>query len=781
MKRIVSILMALVIIFSCVGCSNTKEIQNNIDNNEEYITRASWVETVGDLFGMTEYLNEKPYFVDVSADSNLFKYVQSCYEWNVISTDTENFNPESTATLGFAVCSSVMIIKGGEEGLTNDDLLDYAVKAELISEEERAKSLNTGITAQRASDLVIATEVIYLSENTEVIDELVVSEDLKDYSNETENIVYVDENEYKVDDSIGKELGIGDIITVPGNDGINAEVAVKVSEKKENPDGTYTLVTKQPEMEEVFEEINIQGTRYADYDYFVPVEGVTVSPLSEDTQTSLLDNANGTLCVNTENPYDSAVKLAGKDEKDKSSFELTVKLNSKGKIELAESYSNGSNSFGIGIDSDGSVSIDSTNSDNLKSNMEFSVANSPDEFLKELNKELDFDFGGIVDDEATSLVKDYESGILKEDELERALRRADARMAFAPRGNFKKGWSITGKVAIKDFAITPDVQFGTLFGKTNIFDFKKATVRVTGTIESSLKVKGNLSGEYKVGELIFPTTIPTLTINVQFFVYFEANGELSIKTSIKVDNKIECKKGAAPKKTNNTTVENEVEAKLELEVGAAAGAAIYVLGFDVLSVRIKAGAGLEIGASCVESCNVERTDNSLVYTETYKIKGEGGIYFPLITLEVNETKGNVLGKLGLKLSAEIISKDSIKNGKTIGKYIPFFGEDGYEKVIFERKITIEILDEEETEYEGGDYLLLNKLAVNLEKGSTETLVIENYPEGYDESDIKWTSDNKDVVTVKDGKLVAVGVGSANVTATTNNGNYSCICGVIVYE
>ena len=780
MKRIISLLLTMALLLTTWGCnSNKTEVSNN---SSEYITRASWVENVGKYFGMTDYLSETPYFSDITSSSPIFAYVQSCYEWGAISTDSENFNPDDVATLGFAVCSAVMIIKGGEAGLTNDDLLNYAVDNKLITADEREKSLNSGITGSRANELVVAAETIYLTENIEVINELTVAEDVENYTDVGDKITYVAENEYIMDATIAEGLEINDIIAVSGNDGVNEEVAVKVSSKEENSDGTYTVTTVQPELSEVFSEINIQGTRYADYDQFVPVEGVTVTPLEPEASTvsfkGMPSKFASTTCVTTVDSNGKPINVADGDAV-KSNFELSVTLNSKGEIKPAGEMKFENDYFELSLDDEGKLSV--TDKDRIVGEdvkVEYEIPDANDKDLKALSSELGIDVNEMIDTRSSSLIEDYRAGILKPKDLKSSLEKAEERKEFSKKGEFESGWEITGTVAVKNLAITPDIKFGeTWWGTTNVFDFKKASVRVTGEIVNSLTVKGELSGEKKIGDLPFQTPVPGLSINLQFFVYFEANGELTVTTKVALDNKIEVKKGTTPKITNNTTLENSIEAKLELEAGVAAGVAIYILGFDVFSLRAKVGIGGEISGGYARSGTITETEDSIVYTETYKITGDGGIYFPLIKIEVNQTKGNILGKLGLKVTKDITTKDSIKEGD-FGKYISFYGDEGYEHIVLQRIITIDLKDEEETEV-AGDYLLLSDIAISMGVGESYNITIENLPLGYTAEDVVWSVVDSSVASVSGGTVSANTEGSTVVTATTSDGKYTSSCNVIV--
>ena len=75
---------------------------------------------------------------------------------------------------------------------------------------------------------------------------------------------------------------------------------------------------------------------------------------------------------------------------------------------------------------------------------------------------------------------------------------------------------------------------------------------------------------------------------------------------------------------------------------------------------------------------------------------------------------------------------------------------------------------------------LNKTALNLEKGETETLVATISPDDASNKDVTWASSDEDVAAVsKSGTVKAMGAGHATITATTQDGGYRARCEVAV--
>ncbi|MEM1455689.1 Ig-like domain-containing protein [Pediococcus pentosaceus] len=77
---------------------------------------------------------------------------------------------------------------------------------------------------------------------------------------------------------------------------------------------------------------------------------------------------------------------------------------------------------------------------------------------------------------------------------------------------------------------------------------------------------------------------------------------------------------------------------------------------------------------------------------------------------------------------------------------------------------------------------LSKETLSLVVGSTDILVATILPENATNEGIVTTSDNEDVATFSpDGKVTAIGKGTANVTVTTIDGGFTATCVVTVTE
>lgn len=80
-----------------------------------------------------------------------------------------------------------------------------------------------------------------------------------------------------------------------------------------------------------------------------------------------------------------------------------------------------------------------------------------------------------------------------------------------------------------------------------------------------------------------------------------------------------------------------------------------------------------------------------------------------------------------------------------------------------------------------DSITLNETSITLAVGDSYTLVATIEPSNATNKSINWESDNEDVVTVEDGKVTAISEGTATVTATSVDGEFTASCDITVEE
>jgi len=74
---------------------------------------------------------------------------------------------------------------------------------------------------------------------------------------------------------------------------------------------------------------------------------------------------------------------------------------------------------------------------------------------------------------------------------------------------------------------------------------------------------------------------------------------------------------------------------------------------------------------------------------------------------------------------------------------------------------------------------LNTPSLTLAVGEMETLIATVFPHDATNKTVSWTSSNTDVAMITNGIVTAKGIGSSTITVTTEEGNYTATCTVMV--
>lgn len=780
LKRIVSAIMSLIMMFTLLSGCGKKNTETDNDA-DKFITRGAWVEAIGTIWGMDEYTEKVPYFTDVPSDSEIFPYVQSCYEWNVISTDTTEFKKDDVATLGFAVSSATMILLGGDTKITNEELIEDAINYGLLEEKQNNKNdLSCGITSEQADNIISIAQELYLSETQEQICDIQMADGVKDYSNEKDKINKKNDNTYIIDNDIAKSLVNGEVIIAPDEEDISGQIALKVINKKDNGDGTYTISTDIPEMDEVFDSVDIAGTYYADCSQVEPEDGFKVVPLEESTGTSYGAGSNNADLANYITSYDEngkAIQTKDYSINNSKSWKFEGSVGTDGiEAMLTKPKDEGADlAFGLGVNKDGTLSMKNQaifdNASNVET--EFSLCDIDSEIQKAL-KDNNVDGTDLTGIQAYDAIKDYAAGLISKDSLMDKLNACAEKTSFSPTLSYKAGYSLEGSVSVKNLAVIADI-------KTKGMRVEKAAVRVSGQIEKSISLKGNINTEIKIGKVAIPL-VPggAVSLCLNFYVYADFNGSVSVKTTVTLDNKVEFE-GSKGRKCINNNVDTDVDIEASIEVGPAFGISVNAIGLELVSLRIKVGVMLDAELTRKYTSNVSSEGDSTVITHKLNLALKLTLYLPLVKIELNKTKGCIGGKI-FSATWTPIDKSVIDKGKKtesgignlcVKKELINIDNDLYQAKFIIRKVS----NPEETGL--GDYISLDHMAINVFVGEKSELVIENMPNGYDESDIVWNTDDEKIAIVKNGVVTGVGEGTTTVHAVTSDGNYNVACLVTV--
>lgn len=127
MKRLLALILIMSMTIASIpvltGCEG-KEL--------EILTKGQWAQKIAKELQMDNCEVKEPVYADVKQDNTYYNAVQNCAAWNIFDR-TENFEPDSEATVNFAIVSAVRAI--GEDKIANssynrklqteDDMIDF--------------------------------------------------------------------------------------------------------------------------------------------------------------------------------------------------------------------------------------------------------------------------------------------------------------------------------------------------------------------------------------------------------------------------------------------------------------------------------------------------------------------------------------------------------------------------------------------------------------------------------------------------------------------------------
>ena len=266
MKRIIALLLTLVLFassFSLIsGCSKA--------SNEAYVTRAQWVEALASQFGLDDYKTEEPFFKDIDRNNDIFNIVQSCCDWGIITADKSDFQPDASARASFAVETA---LKAADIDTGEQSFVEFAVDKGIL-ENDSYKVAEGTLTEEEANKIIDWAADLYHSKESEPVEKVVLNPEVKDERDKV--AIETEDGQYNL--AGVSDVKENDIVILPATRENPAGVARKVTNVVYNDNGTVTVTTVEPEIGEVYEEVEISGvTAVPEEENIILADGVTLS------------------------------------------------------------------------------------------------------------------------------------------------------------------------------------------------------------------------------------------------------------------------------------------------------------------------------------------------------------------------------------------------------------------------------------------------------------------------------------------------------------------------
>ncbi len=253
--------------------TTTTESEVVVDDGDN-ITAEEWIILVAQKFGLNSYVNSSPYFENVKDDSPIFAYVQSMVENEILENGGAGFEADVEMEQKAALIQLSKIY--------GDTYIENRLEKEKLAEEDYIKfaTENIGVTLTAVSDGFSYTEANnaidkawehYLSKEYGNFEEIEYTENVIDLS-AVEDYVY-ENNTVLV--STKQEITEGKVLVFATRDEYKSLFAVKVTSVEKEGDN-YILDVTEPTLDEIVESMNIEFSQIANFDNFIPAEGITV-------------------------------------------------------------------------------------------------------------------------------------------------------------------------------------------------------------------------------------------------------------------------------------------------------------------------------------------------------------------------------------------------------------------------------------------------------------------------------------------------------------------------
>lgn len=790
LKRIVSLVLIVATLFTSIsGCGDS---ENNTNGTQGLLTRGQWIAMLSKAFCMDSYEQETPYYKDVTADNEIFGYVQSCYEWDVLSTGTDEFKPNDIATLGFVITTAVLAAELEYEEYNDNNDLNAAIikcaKANGVYDIEPGDAnLNSGVTEVEAAIVMNAAVSAYVNATEEEHIEVDYKEGVIDASN-IEGMIVNEDGTVVMPESGAANLEVGSVFYTTADAEHISGAAYKVVSKTLNPDGTYSIVTEKPQLGEVLDYIDMYSVTQVTEDDVIPLEGVTLVRGSNE-EGSIIQPAvtvvNGEINdLSSLNSETTETLGASASASTTLTFEFDIK-DKKSNIKKEDSI--GSAIEALGHTVSGELSHETNRDpdyDAFKKLAEDTGKEPKEEQLctKKLKQYIEQYQGGLLTKE------DFEK---KVEELKKEYNAPEkSKKLFGDKPSYKAGYSLTGSVEIK-VGITADVEIGFGWFEAYIEELSvKGDLDVVGKVE----FEGKMECEVDIAKVIIPIG-GIFSIDGVLKAYVDVTGNITFK--VELDNDVKITYDNKFKASSTSTSSVEFEAGVSVEFGPKISVILSALGYELADVTLSAAGLLEAKANAkgkVEVLPLEDEDGIEV-----KHWGEIGVevkfYAPVVKVAVGDDDDTLLHDLGIKASLTIISKEDTPIQITIyeNKKEMLLA---YEKILFseeESSSTEEESTENETTSVGeGETTTEDETDVHYntitfdeqvyvigmgeQKQITPTL-----PAGYTTSNLRWSSSDASVVSVVNGNLKGGNEGTATITVTTDDGLHSGQIVVIVEQ
>lgn len=811
MKKFVAAATAAVLSFttmaSLAACGK-KDIQK--------LTNAQWLSMINQSFGMSGYTEEEPYFENISSDSPYFSDVQTATEWNVIDA-SEDFDPEDTLSWGEAYVTLVNAGEFTDEKASDMDKIKYGIAN--FGVESRTYWRNRDISAEDAIKMLSTAQEKWAGRtytDDEKVEKVKYSEGVVDLTTDDSpveqysingNIVSIPSMQDLGDDTTStvsqEDLGIesGDVYVLPANDTYLGDTACRAENVYEE-NGEIKIENSEEDLDlyDIAEEIQLKETMEPTMENCVVYDGngevISVGNNISPEVTAEMNSAQPTL-------DDLTNKNDGKDMFESTGFDVTrkfkkddweieLKYGVNGKLDLAAKLTSENENKEKGTKQTIEIGA-AVNNLKVTNDIDYSWFTLHSAEVKvDYDLEQSVKYGGSFEKKAicapynnrnNSFLKNLKDSYFKGPDAKGAKTIASRKkIKIASIDAYNAGIAKVCFDISAEIKIDGSIEIKVTESGTKGLSYKDGKVRLINISnkDRSIKAEANIEGTLNFGPALYAMGLKKKIIGVEAKIGLGGNFTAELHMADSEMHLIEEASGsdipptAAGMVTETviTADAHQIEAIAKSRGGKYEATDGVKLHIDMCrEISLYFILGVEMSKESYASDLVKKSFSwDICSADNAKI---GAIHIDNLDT-VNAAwgaKANNLCTLTYKNFEDEDADSSVDDSSTDSKSNDSSAKGGSDSE-----------DTSSNEIAHGEKLNIMQLKTIIDPGETTAIIIQQLPYGYEMSDIQFSSDDPDIVTVNgSGEITAVASGNALITIKTSDGKNMAYAAVTVTD
>lgn len=274
-KRKFLILLSVLCILLQVGCTK--------HSSKKEISVGDWITKINEKAGIHDYVETKPYFLNIGSSSPYFEDIQAAVEWGIIDT-SHPIDVDETVTRELVAYTLIH--------LSNVDLVKENGKFRDIQKtnypKEVTTAVNLGLMKVDKNNRFIPKETMDEEEALSLLDTVIQYINGREYENQAPEITYKSDVEILYEKPISYDLNTNEAIfskeaKIQEDQYLYIDsILYQITSIHEEEDKLYASIVES-DLAEVIDSLNVSGSEELDFSNAEIIDEYVSSPITEET------------------------------------------------------------------------------------------------------------------------------------------------------------------------------------------------------------------------------------------------------------------------------------------------------------------------------------------------------------------------------------------------------------------------------------------------------------------------------------------------------------------